>query len=189
MYYCTIYQQPSGRVTDRSALFEVFISLSYLDRADAEKYKKTLIQQALENGGSIYLEEGDYTTITGKIAIKPTGVFNNRGKNHYKIGIETESTKFSVLSLKARSAVPIYKTTDGMAYEVRVEELKQRKFEELKAKQDEATKNLKKFAAEIKPMTELYPVLRSFVRYSNQHTDKEKLAAVAIKKIQELTDI
>ena len=26
---------------------------------------------------------------------------------------------------------------------------------------------------EIKPMTELYPVLRSFVRYSNQRTDKE----------------
>jgi hypothetical protein len=94
-----------------------------------------------------------------------------------------------MLSLESKAAVPIYKTADGLAYEVRVEEVKQRKLEELKAKQDEATRNLKRFAAEIKPMTDLYPVLRSFVRYSNQHTDKEKLAAVAIKKIEELTEI
>lgn len=186
MYYCTIYQQPSGRVTDRATL-EVFISLSYQERADAESYKRTLIQQALANGGQIKTDESDYTGLTGKIVFKPTGITANRGKNHYKIGVETETTKFSLLSLKARASLPIYKTTDGLAYEVRVEELIQRKAAEIKAKQEEASNNLKKFAAEIKPMTDLYPVLRSFVRYSNQHTDKEKLAAVAIKKIQELS--
>jgi hypothetical protein len=83
--------------------------------------------------------------------------------------------------------VPAYKTTDGLAYEVRIEELIQRKLNEKQAKQDEAARNLKKFAAEIKPMTELEPVLRSFVRYSNKRTDKEKLASVAIKKIHELS--
>lgn len=186
MYYCTIYQQPAGRLSDKS-IFEVFISLSYLDRADAESYKQMLIKQAVENGGSIYLDEGDYTTITGKIILKPTGIDINRTKNHYKIGIETEATKFSVLTFKSKASVPTYKTTDGLAYEVRVEELKQRKFVEQQAKLDEASANLKKFASEIKPMTELYPVLRSFVRYSNQRTDKEKLAAIAIKKIQELS--
>ena len=188
MYYCTIYQYPSGRVTDRTSL-EVFISLSYQDKLDAENYKKNLIQQAIDNGGQVKTDEGDYISLVGKIIFKTAGIVANRGKNHYKIGIETETTKFSLLSLKAKAALPIYKTTDGLAYEVRVEELKQRKVEELKAKQDEATKNLKKFAAEIKPMTELYPVLRSFVRYSNQHTDKEKLAAVAIKKIQEISEL
>jgi hypothetical protein len=35
-------------------------------------------------------------------------------------------------------------------------------------------------------MTDLYPVLRSFVKYSNQKSDKEMLAAIAIGKIQEL---
>jgi hypothetical protein len=186
MYYCTIYQQPSGRLTDKS-IFEVFISLSYLDRTDAENYKQVLVQQAIEQGGSIYLEDGDYTTITGKIVLKPTGIDINRSNNHYKIGIETETTKFSSLSFKSKASIPIYKTTDGLAYEVRVDELRQRKLKELHAKQDEANQNVKKFAAEIKPMTELYPVLRSFVRYSNQRTDKERLAAIAIKKIQELT--
>jgi hypothetical protein len=186
MYYCTIYQQPSGRLSDKS-IFEVFISLSYLDKTDAENYKRTLVEQALENGGSIFSEEGYYTTITGKIIFKPTGIDSNRSNNHYRIGIETETTKFSVLTFKSKASVPIYKTTDGLAYEVRVEELKQRKFIEKQKKQDEVNYNLKKFAEEIKPMTELYPVLRSFVRYSNQRTDKEKLAAIAIKKIQELS--
>lgn len=188
MYYCTIYMQPTGRLSDKS-IFELFICLAYTDKSDAERYKQTLIKQALENGGSIYLDDGDYTTITGKITLKPTGFTNNRSNSHYKIGIEKETTKFSVLSFKAKSSVPIYKTTDGLAYEVRIEELKQRKVEEAQGRLDEANRNLKKFAAEIKPMTELYPVLRSFVRYSNQHTDKEKLAAVAIKKINELTEI
>ena len=186
MYYCTIYTQPGGRLTNKS-VFELFICLSYLDKADAENYRQNLVNQALANGGCIFSEEDNYITLSGKIILKPTGMGSNRGNNHYKIGIETEATKFSILSFKAKASVPIYKTTDGLAYEVRVEELKQRKFEEQHAKQEEAANNLKKFAAEIKPMTELCPVLRSFVRYSNQHTDKEKLAAIAIKKIQELT--
>ena len=185
MYYCTIYTQPGGRLSDKS-IFELALCLSYSDRFDAEKFKQALIQQALDTGGSIYLENDNYTTITGKIIFQPTGITSNRSKNHYKIAIETEVTKFSSLPDKSKSSVPIYKITDGLAYEVRVEELKQRRFVELQIKQTEATNNLKKFEAEIKPMTDLYPVLRSFVRYSNQKTDKEKLAAIAIKKIQEL---
>ena len=186
MYYCTIYMQSGGRLSDKS-VFELFICLSYLDRADAENYRRLLVQQALKQGGSIYSEEGDYITITGKIILKPTGIDTNRGNNHYKIGIETEATKFSVLSFKSKTSVPIYKTTDGLAYEVRVEELRRRKTQELQEKQEEMNYNLEKFASEIKSMKELYPVLRSFVRYSNQRTDKEKLAAIAIKKIQELS--
>ena len=73
MYYCTIYMQLGGRLTDKS-IFDLFICLSYFDRADAEKYKQTLVQQALDNGGSIYSEEDSYTTITGKIILKSTGI-------------------------------------------------------------------------------------------------------------------
>ena len=185
MYYCTIYEQSGGRLTDKS-IFELYICLSYLDKADAENYKQVLIQQALENGCRIYADD-NYTTVSGKIALNSTGIASNRGNNHYKIGIETDATRLSVLSFASKASVPIYKTTDGLAYEVRIEELKQRKFVEKQAKQDKANYNLKRFEAEINSMTELYPVLRSFVRYSNQHTDKEKLAAIAIKKIHALS--
>lgn len=184
MFYCTIYQQ--SKLSDKSTC-ELFISLSYQDKVDAENYKQTLISQALENGGSIYLDDGDCTTVTGKIVLKTTGITTNRSNSHYRISIETESTKFSFLSQKSKSEVPIYKITDGLAYEVRVEELKQRKFLERQAKLEEANRNLKMFADEIKPMTDLHAVLRSFVRYSNRKSDKEKLAILAIKKIQELS--
>lgn len=184
MFYCTIYQQ--SKLSDKSTC-ELFISLSYLDKVDAEHYKQSLIKQALDNGGSIYLDDGDCTTITGKILLQTTGISTNRGNNHYRISIENETSKFSFLSQKAKSTVPIYKITDGLAYEVRVEELKQRKFLEHQAKLDEANRNLRLFADEIKPMTDLQAVLRSFVRYSNRKSDKEKLAAVAIKKIQDLS--
>lgn len=186
MYYCTIYMQLGGRLTDKS-VFDLFVCLSYHDKSDAENYKRTLVSQALEGGGSIYAEEDNYTTLTGKIILKSTGMVKGSVKKHYKIGIETETTKFSILPFKVRATIPSYKTTDGLAYEVRVEELKNRKLAEKQVKQDVANYNLQKFEAEIEPMTELYPVLRSFVRYSNQHSDKEKLAALVIEKIQALS--
>ena len=183
MYYCTIYTQ--SKLSDKNTC-EVFLCLSYLDKADAEAYQQKLIQQAIEAGGRTYLTEGNYTTITGKIALKPTGITNNRSGNHYRIGIESESTKFSIIPTKAKSLIPAYKVTDGLAYEIYVEDAAQRQLTETLARQEEVSKNLEKFTAEIKPMTDLYTVLRSFVKYSNQKSDKELLAAIAIEKIQEL---
>lgn len=183
MFYCTIYKQ--SKLSDKNTC-EVFICLSYLDKADAESYQQKLIQQAIEAGGRTYITEGNYTTITGKISLKPTGVTSNRSGNHYRIGIESESTKFSIIPAKAKSLIPAYKVTDGLAYELYVEEAAQRQLTELLARQEEVSENLKKFTEEIRPMTDIYPVLRSFVKYSNQKSDKEVLAAIAIDKIQEL---
>ncbi len=183
MFYCTIYKQ--AKLSDKSTC-EVFLCLSYMTKADAEGYQQTLIQQALEAGGRTYLTEGNYTTLTGKIILKPTGIDGNRSGNHYRIGVESESTKFSIIPTELRSQIPTYKITDGLAYEIHIEDFKQRKLSELLERQDEVNNNIKKFAAEIKPMTDLYQVLRSFVKYSNQKSDKEMLAAIAIGKIQEL---
>lgn len=183
MFYCTIYKQ--AKLSDKDTC-EVFLCLSYLDKADAESYQQKLIQQAIEAGGRTYVTEGNYTTITGRILLKPTGITTNRSGNHYRIGIESESTKFSIIPAKAKSLIPAYKITDGLAYELYVEEAAQRQLTELLARQEEVSENLKKFTEEIKSMTDLYPVLRSFVKYSNQKTDKEVLAAIAIDKIQEL---
>ena len=183
MFYCTIYKQT--KLSDKNTC-EVALCLSYLDKADAESYQQKLIQQAVEVGGRTYVTEGNYTTITGKILLKPTGITNNRSGNHYRIGIESETTKFSIISTKAKPLIPAYKITDGLAYELYVEEAAQRQLNEHLARQEEVSENLKKFAAEIRPMTDIYPVLRSFVKYSNQKSDKEMLAAIAIGKIQEL---
>lgn len=183
MFYCTIYTQQ--KLSDKNTC-EVFLCLSYLDKADAESYQQKLIQQATEAGGRTYVTEGNYTTITGKILLKPTGITSNRSGNHYRIGVESESTKFSIMPAKAKSLIPAYKITDGLAYEIYVEDAAQRQLTERLARQEEVSENLKKFTEEIKPMTDLYSVLRSFVKYSNQKSDKEVLAAIAIGKIQEL---
>ncbi len=183
MYYCTIYKQQ--KLSDQNTC-EVFICLSYLDKADAENYRQKLIQQAVESGGRTYLTEGNYTTITGKILLTPAGMIANKRGNHYRIGVESETTKFSIIPAKAKSQIPAYKITDGLAYEIYVEDAAQRQLTEHLARQEEVSENLKKFTAEIKPMTDLYAVLRSFVRYSNQKSDKELLTAIAIEKIQEL---
>lgn len=184
MYYCTIYQQ--SKLSDKSTC-GLFISLSYPDKIDAENYKQTLVNQAIDNGGTIYLADGDCTTLTGKIILTTTGITSNRSSNHYKINIESEATKFSFLPLKSKSEVPIYKIIDGLAYEVRVEELKQRKLIEQQAKLDEINANLKLFIDEIRPMTDLTEILRSFAKYSYRKSDKEKLTALTIKKIKELS--
>ena len=183
MYYCTIYKQ--AKLSDKNTC-EVFLCLSYSDKADAEAYQQKLIQQAIEAGGRTYVTEGNYTTITGKILLKPTGIATNRSGNHYRIGVESETTKFSIIPTKAKSLIPAYKITDGLAYEIYVEEAQQRQLTETLARQEEVSNNLAKFTEEIKPMTDLYTVLRSFVKYSNQKSDKEMLAAIAIDKIQEL---
>ena len=183
MYYCTIYKQ--SKLSDKNTC-EVFLCLSYLDKAYAESYQQKLIQQAIEAGGRTYVTEGNYTTITGKIVLKPTGITNNRSGNHYRIGVESESTKFSIIPTKAKSLIPAYKITDGLAYELYVEEAAERQLTETLARQEAVSENLGKFTAEIKPMTDLYSILKSFVKYYNQKSDKELLAAIAIEKIQEL---
>lgn len=183
MFYCTIYKQ--AKLSDKNTC-EVFLCLSYLDKADAESYQQNLIQQAIEAGGRTLLTEGNYTTLTGKILLQPTGITSNRSSNHYRIGVESESTKFSIIPTKLKSLIPAYKITDGLAYEIHIEDFKQRQLTELLERQDIVSENINKFTDEIKPMTDIYQVLRSFVKYSNKKSDKELLTAIAVGKIQEL---
>ena len=72
MYYCTIYQQVYGKLTPNS-IFELFLCLSYSNKADAENCKQVLIRQALDSGGMIYSEKNNYTVLTGKLMFRAQG--------------------------------------------------------------------------------------------------------------------
>ena len=188
MYYCTIYQQVYGKLTPNS-LFELFLCLSYSSRAEAENCKQTLVRQALDNGGMIYSEKNNYTVLTGKLMFRAQGftrVTSGNTSSNYKIGVEDDNTKFSALYANAK--ISDLRLKDGIAFERYAEKVKRRKEEEKRAQQEEANYNLAKFEKEIAPMTDLYPVLRSFIRYAAQRTDKEALSSVVIKKIQELSE-
>lgn len=187
MYYCTIYQQSYGKLTPRS-VFDLFLCLSYSDRTDAERCKQKLVQQALSNGGVIYSEENNYTTLTGKIMFRAEGitrVTSGNSSSHYKIGVEDETNRFYILP--ADYSISSLRLKDGFTFEQYAENVRRRKEKERKANQDIANYNLNKFENEIAPMTDLYPVLRSFIRYAIQRTDKEALTNIVIKKIQELS--
>lgn len=187
MYYCTIYQQTYGKLTPNS-VFDLFLCLAYPDKAAAERCKQMLVQQALYNGGIIYSEENTYTTLTGKIMFRAQGITRVTSGNstaHFKIGVEDEVTKFFILP--DNSNVSDLRLKDGPAFERYAEKVRRRKEETKKANKEAADYNLEKFKEEIAPMTDFYPVLRSFIRYAAQRTDKEALSNVVIKKIHELT--
>jgi hypothetical protein len=187
MYYCTIYLQPYGRLTPTS-IFDLFLCLSYVNKADAENRKQTLIKQALDNGGIIYAEENGYTTLTGKIMFRAQGftkVTSGNSSSNFKVAVEDETNKFFILP--DNQSISNLRLKDGVAFERYAEKVKRRKEDEKRAQQEEANYNLAKFEKEISSMTDLYPVLRSFIRYAAQRTDKEALSLLVIKKIRELS--
>lgn len=188
MYYCTIYLQPYGRLTPTS-IFDLFLCLSYANKADAENCKRTLVKQAIDNGGIIYSEKENYTTLTGKIMFRAQGftrVTSGNSSSNFKVGVEDETNKFFILP--ANTKISDLRIKDGIAFERYAEKARRRKEETKKAQQAEANYNLAKFEKEISPMTDLYSVLRSFIRYAAQRTDKEALTNIVIKKIHELSD-
>jgi hypothetical protein len=188
MYYCTIYTQTYGKLTP-TAVFDLFLCLSYAYKADAENCKTTLIKQALENGGIIYSEDTSYTILTGNIMFRAQGIIKATSGNssaNFKIGIEDETSRFFIL--KNNASISEISLKDGKTFESYAEKVRSRKEEERKIKQEEANYNLAKFEKEIATMTDLYPVLRSFIRYAAQRIDKEALSLAAIKKINELSN-
>ena len=188
MYYCTIYLQPYGKLTP-SSVFDLFLCLSYTNRADAETCKQTLVNQALNSGGIIYSEQDGYTVLTGTIMFRAQGftkVTSGNSSSNFKIGVEDETNRFFILP--ANTTVSGLRLKDGIAFEKYAEKVKRRKEDERRANKEAADYNLAKFKEEIEPMTDLYPVLRSFIRYATQRTDKEALSLLVIKKIQELSE-
>ena len=188
MYYCTIYQQVYGKLTPNS-IFELFLSLSYANKADAENCKQTLVKQALDNGGMIYSEQNGYVVLTGKIMFRAQGitrVTSGNSTSNFKIGVEDDVSRFSALATKA--SISDLRLKDGKEFEQYAEKVRRRKAEECKANQAISKYNLMRFEKEIKGMTDLYPVLRAFIRYASQRIDKEALSLTVIKKINELTE-
>jgi hypothetical protein len=188
MYYCTIYQQAYGKLTPNS-IFELFLCLSYSSKTAAENCKQTLINQALDSGGVIYSEKNNYTILAGKLMFRAQGftrATSGNSSSNYKIGLEDETNKF--FGLPANANISELRIKDGVEFERYAEKVRRRKEEEKRANKEAADYNLAKFEKEIESMTDLYTVLRSFIRYATQRTDKEALSLAVIKKINELTE-
>lgn len=76
-----------------------------------------------------------------------------------------------------------------MYYETLGEEIAYRRINKEQRKQTTAEFTLIRFEAEINAMYELSSVIRSFIRYSTQRIDTERLATIAVKRIEELAGL
>ena len=76
-----------------------------------------------------------------------------------------------------------------MYYETLREEIASRSLNKEQVTQATAEFNLIRFEAEINTMSELSSVIRSFIRYSTQRLDTERLATIAVKRIEELIEL
>ncbi len=186
MFYCTIYRS-HNRVNAKNKTFELALCLAYSSAADAEKMKNHLLQQAKEANISVIEALGAYRTIYGDVYLTIGGFMPSRqyGNNIYSIGVENTETLFSRLPDETRKSINLSAAVkDGYKYEKITQDYLQRQQDYRKVEQDKINSNLTRFETEIKDITELDQILRVLLKYAGQKINKEKLIAIAVRKIQ-----
>ena len=185
MFYCTVYTS-RNKVTAKNKTFELALCLSYPSEADANRMKDQLLQQAADAGATIIEDSDTYRTVYGNIFLKIGGIGqSNFGTHIYSIGVETVETRFSRLPDEVRKSINLPNAIkDGYRYERLTQDYLQNQQEYQQAEQDKVNNNLSRFEAEVADITELDQLLRVFLKYAKQKTDKEKLIALVVKKIQ-----
>jgi len=189
MFYCTLYKS-YNRVNTKNKTFELSTCLAYASEIDAEDMKNRLLQQASKAGASIIEDSGNYITFYGSIYFTGFGFASgkNFGSNLYSIGVENTETRFSKLIPETRNTVDLRKILDGADFERKAQGYTQHIKDLKKAEQDKINDNLSRFEQEVANETDLTKILTSLLKYAGQKTDKQKLIALAVKKIQSKTD-
>lgn len=175
MFYCTIYQKYRAKDT-----WGVVHSLSYASESDAKRYAAALAKQASGYGAQVNELDNAYT-ITGQTGFNIYGFGRGANKIYSMISIEDESSKFSMSP--GTSAYDGY-TTDGFTFEERSAEYSSRLAANRAKEKEKRDYNLSRFEAEIKEENDLTKILTSLLKYAGQKIDKQKLIALAVKKIQ-----
>lgn len=188
MYYVVIYN-----TFDRlgpNAVFHLVAGLEYTDKAEAERYKQELVQEAQNRGASIITYRGaindGYTTIEGPVSFGIYGMSRSRSnsKNRYKIGIEDDTTLGALVSEEEKASIPGKTFIDGFSFESRVKNLKQQRDAKIQAEQKLADKLLNNFVTEINTTEDLRIIFKLLLKYSKKNVSQDLLIDAVIKKIQ-----
>lgn len=184
MYYIIIY-----RTFDRlgpKAVFHLETGLGYADKAEAERYKQELIQEAQHKGASIIAGNDGYTTIEGPVLFCLYGMDHSRsnGNNKYKIGIEDDTNLGALAPEKEKANIAGKIFTDGLSFESRVKNLKQQRNSKIQAEQELANKLLNNFVAEINTTEDLRTIFKLLLKYSRKNISHNLLIDAVINKIQ-----
>ena len=188
MYYVVIYN-----TFDRlgpNAVFHLVAGLEYTDKAEAERYKQELVQEAQNIGASIITYRGavndGYTTIEGPVLFGIYGMSHSKSnsKNRYKIGIEDDTTLGALVSEEEKASIPGKTFIDGFSFEGRVKNLKQQRDAKIQAEQKLADKLLNNFVTEINTTEDLRTIFKLLLKYSKKNVSQDLLIDAVIKKIQ-----
>ena len=185
MFYCTVYKS-NNKVTAKNKTFELALCLAYPSEVDAKRMRDKMLQQASEAGASIIEDSDAYRTVYGNIFLKIGGIGqSNLGTRIYSIGVETVETRFSRLPEELRKYINLQNAIkDGYEFERLTQDYLQKQQEYRQADQSKINYNLSRFEAEVADITDLGQILKVFLKYAKQKTDKEKLIALTVKKIQ-----
>lgn len=181
MYYVVIYN-----TFDRlgpNAAFHLVAGLKYTNKAEAERYKQELVQEAQSRGANIINNNG-YTTIAGPVFFGIGGIYHSRSKNKYKIGIEDDNNLGALVSEEEKANILGKTFIDGFSFEDRVKNFKQHRDTKIQADQELATKLFNNFVAEINTTEDLRIVFKLLLKYSKKNISHDLLIDAVIKKIQ-----
>jgi hypothetical protein len=187
MYYVVIYN--TFDQLSPKAVFHLIAGLEYADRAEAERYKQELVQQAQNYGASIITYRGagndGYTTIKGPIIFGVHGMMPRKsGSNKYKIGIEDDASLGALVPEEEKSSIAGKTFIDGFSFEERAKRFKQQKDTEAQAKQDIINKHFNNFKSEIATIDDVRSVLEILLKYSAKKIPQDLLIDLVVKKIQ-----
>lgn len=176
MYYCTVYNKNTAKDSWRAVC-----SLAYASKADAANYAADLAEQAFDCGAQIDEQNNAYI-ITGTTHFNIGGFNKTASKTFYYMVNVEDKTSCGYLSSNIE-AEEVY-IEDGFKFEKRAAKHRGQLSVEYNKEREKINYNLSRFEQEIANETDLTKILTILLKYAGQKTDKQKLIALAVNKIQ-----
>lgn len=176
MFYCTIYEKYKAKDSWRAVY-----CLAYASEADAQNYAAALAEQAVDCGAQVDEQDSAYV-ITGTAHFGIGGFGKNiRNTFYYMVNVEDKSSRFSMSPDTENNEQRI---EDGYKFEGRAAKYWDQLSAERDKEREKINYNLSRFEQEVANETDLTKILTLLLKYAGQKTDKQKLIALAVKKIQ-----
>ena len=185
MFYCTLYKV----FPDRPKYVYIGVALRYADRADAEKFMNSFVEEARALNAKIE-QKDNYTYVTGNFVFSSRvgGFVEYVHPITYIIGIETKEDKTLYSLADEAEGDYLYMsngaTEDGASFERELAKNKEERKAEEKAKEEKANRIINNFKTQLDATNDLKTILSVLVKFSKQKIDKNFLLDTVVAKIQ-----
>jgi hypothetical protein len=185
MFYCTLYKV----FPNRPKYVHMGVALSYSDRAGAEKFMNSFIEEARALNAKIE-QKDNYTYVTGNFVFSSRlgGFAEYIHPITYIIGIETKEDKTLYSLADEAEGDYLYMSNgaieDGASFERELAKNKEERKAEEEAKKEKAERIINNFKTQLDATDDLKAILSVLIKFSKQKIDKEFLLDTVVAKIQ-----